>query len=789
MDIQRPHLLLPVTADPIEYKSRLRARSKTVEPPKVDDRHSLRERIQAELASLPDKAAASAGEILDPTRIPMSVRGTTAFGVTLSLPGSSSNDVLSVVGEGESARLNVAYDPETYDKFVAAGERYVEWEGGRRPNNFRFFESAPVIGVTTIEDLWTSRFAPPGADDEASLEVWVPPAAEARLREVFELLDIPARKALSYQAMRVVQVTAGRGEFERLALSGAIAQLRPASSLSNSIIHVPSGVQEAAVQAKAQTVQPAADDAPRTCLLDTGIAATHPLIAPSLKSRLCVDGTDGDDWEGHGTKMAGLALYQDLGSEISSSDPLELDTALESVRVQSPPGVGNHLLAAERVQRAVELVEEGSDARRTYCFAMNAPDDAHDGSPATLSIAFDALSWDVSKRRLFCVAAGNLDGTIVYTDYQSLNDISGIMTPGQSWNALTVSACTHLDQTPATHQGTAAAGDLSPWSTTTVNWDRDRHPSAKPDVVFEGGNTMFDLASQAVSTHPSLCLLTTSSDPHNPLELTGQTSAATASVAAFCTRVQAAYPDFWPETVRALIVHSAEHSEAMNARAASAAGAGADRRAHLKALFERFGYGKVETGKVMENAQDALTLVNQASLRPSRINDKGAVSLGHMRMHSMPWPNQVLEQLEGVRAELRVTLSYFIEPNPGMTVKGKTNLYPSHGFNFDVKRPGETDEEAIARINEEYDRPDNDATGMSWEFAAYHRRGSLRHDRLVLTNAADLAAMDGIMVYPQHGWWAKNSELVDTVARYSLVATIRTEEQEIYSEIVQGISV
>ena len=52
---------------------------------------------------------------------------------------------------------------------------------------------------------------------------------------------------------------------------------------------------------------------------------------------------------------------------------------------------------------------------------------------------------------------------------------------------------------------------------------------------------------------------------HNlkPFVTTGDTSAATALATRMAAVLMAQYPDYWPETIRALLVHSAEWTEKM----------------------------------------------------------------------------------------------------------------------------------------------------------------------------------------------------------------------------------
>jgi hypothetical protein len=54
-------------------------------------------------------------------------------------------------------------------------------------------------------------------------------------------------------------------------------------------------------------------------------------------------------------------------------------------------------------------------------------------------------------------------------------------------------------------------------------------------------------------------MLSTHYDPQTKLlDYINQTSAAASLAAHFAAQVQSLYPDYWPETIRALMVHSAE---------------------------------------------------------------------------------------------------------------------------------------------------------------------------------------------------------------------------------------
>jgi hypothetical protein len=158
------------------------------------------------------------------------------------------------------------------------------------------------------------------------------------------------------------------------------------------------------------------------------------------------------------------------------------------------------------------------------------------------------------------LAAGNLRGDISAPDYPDRNDLEEVESPAQAWNPLVVGAYT--DKIGIFHpdfngwQPVAPAGELSPASRTSGVWDRQW--PIRPDVVFEGGNFAHDGVNPA-SAIDDLQLITTHYRPQMRLfETFGDTSSAAALGSHLCAGVLVARPQLWPETVRALAVHSAE---------------------------------------------------------------------------------------------------------------------------------------------------------------------------------------------------------------------------------------
>jgi len=115
-------------------------------------------------------------------------------------------------------------------------------------------------------------------------------------------------------------------------------------------------------------------------------------------------------------------------------------------------------------------------------------------------------------------------------------------------------------------------------------------------------------------------------------------------------QIMAEQPDYWPETVRALMIHSARWTEPMLAEVAAAGGKTA--RAPLR---RRFGYGVPDLPRALASASDDLALIAQSYIQPFdrpqigvREPDQrvGPVTFGQAHYYDLPWPTDVLEELD-----------------------------------------------------------------------------------------------------------------------------------------------
>jgi hypothetical protein len=538
------------------------------------------------------------------------------------------------------------------------------------------------------------------------------------------------------------------------------------------------------------------DQVPYICILDTGINYGHPLLKPALNETdlHTIEPSWGTaDQHGHGTEMAGLALWGDLTEAFETNDQIFVKHRLESVKLlpQSPANEGRHHgnLTIEAISRA-EI--SAPNRLRVFNLSVTAKDNRDRGRPSAWSATLDKLACDIDDEnlspRLIVVSGGNIDDHQAWLYYPASNTSDSIHDPGQAWNILTVGAYTQkteLTNTSEIYQPLAAAGGLSPFSTTSSVWQKQW--PLKPDVVFEGGNLAKtdQYTTPYIESTPSLSLLTTDYRiADNLLTISNRTSAATALCSRMAAQLIAQYPKLWPETIRALIVHSAEWTQQMKNDFLDPK----QRKQDYECLIRHCGFGVPNLHRALWSAANSLTLIVQNQLQPFILESGKEPHYHDMHLHHLPWPTEDLQKLGATPVEMRVTLSYFIEPNPGIIEKGNAGryLYESHSLRFEVKRPTEIDEEFRRRINqrakdEEEGSNSGGGTDPDWLLGANLRHLGSLHSDIWTGTAAELAKRGLLAVYPVTGWWKSRKKLngFNKKARYALIVSIKTPETDI----------
>lgn len=554
----------------------------------------------------------------------------------------------------------------------------------------------------------------------------------------------------------------------------------------------------------------AAGDAPAACLLDTGVDRGHPLLEASLDEadmHSCVPSWGIHDHHGHGTEMAGISLYGDLRTHLVGTDRVQVAHRLESVKILPPLGINDPDLYGAITAEAVARTEvQAAHRRRVFVMALTAEASGIPGTPTSWSAAVDVLAAgrefdtlngrlgyidaaSLDSHRLFVVATGNVRHA--YDAYIDCCDLAGVEDPAQSWNALTVGAYAVLADPTASGgdfggwSAVAPPGDLSPFSRTSVGFQRQW--PMKPEIVLEGGNVARLPEGSDFDWPASLQVVTTAHEPATRLlTSTNGTSAATASAGYLAASISAAYPALWPETVRGLMVHAARWTEQMGAQFATTG----NRRRGPEAIARRYGFGVPTLDRCLRSATNALTLIVQDSIH---FFETG--KLREMHLHDLPWPREALGDLGATPVQLRVTLSYFVEPSPTRRGWRRRYRYASHQLRFELQHATETNEEFRKRLNkraldEEEERPTG-GDDAGWFLGSDARnRGSI-HSDIWNGTAAELAARGRVAVFPVTGWWKElqSRDRSALGARYALLLSIDSpaEDVDLWTPVAQEV--
>ena len=677
-------------------------------------------------------------------------------------------------------------------------------QSGGRPKNANLVQSIAAITEAGLRALWQSppdKF--PAGPGEKKWELWLDRT------EANEFIGAASQLGVSFSddQIKFPEDIVVIAEASQQLLGRVIRQKSGVRALSAPSVTADffDGM-DVAEQAEwvdellARTSQIRSDDPGFVTLLDTGISRAHPLISPflSVDDRHAANPAWGvEDVKGHGTQLAGLALYGDLSFALETSDHIRIKHRLESVKVLPDAGHNPHHLLGAVTRNGVNAVELNHQRRRTFVLANSTDQDTpHDGAPTSWSSEIDQLCAGVSGTesisRLMIVAAGNTDNmTFLNHNYLDRCDAldNEVESPAQSWNAITVGAYTEKIDLPAGDPTTplAPSGDLSP-SSRTASWSS--HWPLKPDIVFEGGNWAVS-AFPPPMRHIPLSLLSTSHDyPLRSFTTTQDTSAAAALAAKAAAELWAEYPDMWPETVRALLVGSARWTPQMLSHLPVR-----PLKSDYTALFQRYGFGIPDLDRAKRSAANAFSLIVEDTITPYRLNDKGSSAVhNEMKLFALPWPVQALRALGNAQITLRVALSTFIAPNPSEPSRGSKFRYASHNLRFKLNRAGENAAQFKARINKAAEKPPGpqNEENDGWDFGSNRRDvGSLQIDQLTC-EASDLARRNLLAVHPVAGWFKSKHLLAEELpsTRFSLVVEIDAgdTDAQLYTEVETAIA-
>lgn len=452
-------------------------------------------------------------------------------------------------------------------------------------------------------------------------------------------------------------------------------------------------------------LQPPDSNAPKVCVIDSGIQEKHPFLKAAIDSQNSMSWVPGKTEEtadyvsngGHGTRVAGAVLYPRniprIGTEkavcwIQNARVLD-DNCQLPVQV-FPPNLLGEVVEFYHEQTGTKIFNHsitGSVPCRTQYMSAWA---------ATI----DNLTWQ--KDILFIVASGNLplNGSIgptrlsvqehlaanrKYPDYL-LKDSCRVANPAQSFQALTVGSISsdsyhvppYSSISQKEHPSAFSCSGLGIWET------------IKPEVVEYGGDLVKDEGTPPNITYPTnvcpeLVRSTLNGGPAVAADKVG-TSFAAPKVSHIAACLAAELPDENCLLYRALIVQSARLPE------------WAEEKLKLDTI-RSMGYGIPNLERALNNSPNRITLITRG---------ERFIKARQAHVYQVKLPEELRTPGESFDILVEVTLSYKAQPR---RTRRNRRKYLSTWLDWDCSRKGEDPKKFLARILKAYDAPEDAEKG------------------------------------------------------------------------------
>ncbi len=396
------------------------------------------------------------------------------------------------------------------------------------------------------------------------------------------------------------------------------------------------------------SVQPPGPDAPKVCIIDSGVEEGHPLIRPAVDTATSYSyvgsPTDTADYVaqgGHGTKVAGLVLYHDNIPYSGTSRPASW---IQNVRVLDAHNhVPTNISMPKTITDIVRRYANPHGGTRIFNHSITTTGVSRVQRMSIWAATIDGLAW--SHDALFVVAAGNAGGSLITSDYKSFGypDLlfrpsHRIANPAQGLQAITVGAL-------------ALGGNEGGWESIAPRsmpasytrsgpgiWD-----TIKPEVVeYAGDWGMLPGRPEALAGRREMSLpMVTSTMYGHPVAGYGVgTSFAAPKVSHVLAQIEASMPNESSQLYRALLIQSAEWPEWTNGWAP---------RNALRVL----GYWIPNADRAISNTEHRITFITTGEPR---------IGSQSVHLYDVRIPQELQNPSEDYDIRIQVTLAYKAQP-------------------------------------------------------------------------------------------------------------------------------
>ena len=345
------------------------------------------EAVRLALAGAMAAAAVERGE-----REPDILAGTPGFYLDFELPVGSEDaaerlenrqkhiELVAVRPESADspARATVFVPDAAADHFLRKVEQYRD-ENTRngKPKNEALIASIQSVALAAVRSLYTDDAALfPAAAEPIWWEIWLRQGHANTFDATVQRLEIPAQlQKLVFPDREVRLIYGSEITIMRVFVNtDSIAEIRRARDTPAEFMRWSNVEQAARAADLAGRVDAPENPQIAVCLLDTGVTQSHPLLSVALDPGdvLAYDPTwPGGDSHGHGTNMAGSALYGDLTPLFAGNGRVPLTHCLESVKILPDQGQNEPKLYGAITRESIARAEvQAPERRRAVCMAV-----------------------------------------------------------------------------------------------------------------------------------------------------------------------------------------------------------------------------------------------------------------------------------------------------------------------------------------------------------------------------------------------------------------------------------
>jgi hypothetical protein len=512
--------------------------------------------------------------------------------------------------------------------------------------------------------------------------------------------------------------------------------------------------------------------APGVVILDSGLATGHPLLGPAVgDAQSFLPGYIAADESGHGTHVAGIALYGDVTNSINAGSFIP-ELRLFSGRILDKNNENNGLVE-NHIDAAVRYFV-GEYNCRVFNLSFGDSRKPYLGKHVRgLAYTLDTLSRELGV--LFVVSAGNvlpsqLDGLTWRQDYPQylVNEEWSIIDPATAINALTIGSIARWESSLNAQRHSHDPAEL-PIAKTEQPSPFTRHGptvggAIKPELVAFGGNWVLNARSGAYHIHDhGVGELSTNLNfsQGNLLGLKCGTSFAAPHITHLAGKILSEHPEATADLLRALLVtHAAMPNASLEIF---------DNNDSIRKVL---GYGYVDARTLFKSLENEVTLIAEGQIENKRhhfyelLVPEDFVSSGK-RVREIAISLAHTPPVRSTRVAYKaIRLDYRLVSTPDL--EHAVKMFNKATSKKDFENIQELDGANISRSL----RSKGTVQSAKWQFKQFNRNSKLKTERLFV-----------VVTRNDYPW----GELVTkTTEKYSLVVCLRDRENQqakLYTQI------